>query len=213
MRPWDEARAAIAAVTRPSAGGLPLTVRTRALAWWPLVALLHGAAAVLVASAVARSAPAAAGVVGVLTLELLGGGRRLGRSALVGVALRSVELWATTRLPSAGQTAALLLGPLLGRWAEVVQCHGVRPAPAVGAETLIGRAGFREFGAASLTALGVTMTVGRGLGVLIAVAAAMLVLAIRVAVVRRRAGMTPAALVASGASVEALPFVVLALLA
>ena len=213
MRVWDEVRAAVGAVTRMPMGEFPPEVERGALAWWPLVGLVQGGAAAIVAAAARGIVSGLGGVAGVLALELLGGGRRLRMGVLLAVALRSGELWATTRLAGAGQVAALLLGPLLGRWAEVVQCHGGRTPSGVGEGTPIGRAGFREFGTASLTALGVTMTIGRGLGVLIAVVAAIVVLTIRVAVFRRRGGMTPWALVASGAVVEAVPFVVLALLA
>lgn len=216
MRVWDEVRAAVGAVTRMPMREFPPAVESGALAWWPLVGLVQGGAAAIVAAAAGSVAPGLGGVAGVLALELLGGGRRLRMGVPLAVVLRSGELWAISRLTGVGQVAVLLpllLGPLLGRWAEVVQCHGGKAPSGVGEGTPIGRAGFREFGTASLTALGVTMTVGRGVGVLIAVVAAIVVLTIRVAVFRRRGGMTPGAVVASGAVVEAVPFVLLALLA
>jgi hypothetical protein len=56
------------------------------------------------------------------------------------------------------RTLALVVAPMLARWAAVVQCYGGLPRPgATGMALLAGRARFREFGIASVTALGTTL--------------------------------------------------------
>src|SRR5262249_58310415 len=93
------------------------------------------------------------------------------RPSSVGLAIAAAcwlaKLWALLRVPEAARPVALVLAPMLGRWAVVVQCYGGAPGAARGlAAALVGRARLREFGWASTAAFVVTLAVlgapGRG---------------------------------------------------
>ena len=93
----------------------------------------------------------------------------------------------------------------------VVECHGGSPVLAQGtAAGLVGRAGFREFAAASVTAFAVAFGVGQGVGLLVVVGAVFATLAVRLLVHHRLGGFTGRLVAAAGETVE---MVVLALLA
>jgi hypothetical protein len=180
--------------------------RGPALAWYPLVGLGLGAIAAAVAAALAPYAPGPAGPVGVALLALLSGQRSPG--VLAGAAVRAVV---AALLPPGALAAALLLAPMLGAWAVTVQCYRGGRRPAADAEEGVRRAGFREFGWASVTAFGVTLAVGDLVGLVVVVAAALVTVALRV-VASRRASPTRRLLAVSRDVVETTTFVVLALL-
>jgi|GEM_PF-1506578 len=203
-----EARAALAALT-PLGSWLPQApaeAKAGALAWYPAVGLGIGALAALAAALAGRVAPAAGGAAGVAVLELLGGGRPAARGGAVMFAAFLLELGAVSVLPAAARPAALLLAPMLGRWALVVQGYGGTPAPGVG------RARFREFGVASTTAFAVTLALGQAIGLVLLVLAALETVAIRVVAYRRARALTITALAATSAAVEAGVLLALALL-
>ncbi|HYV56258.1 MAG TPA: adenosylcobinamide-GDP ribazoletransferase [Candidatus Nitrosopolaris sp.] len=130
--------------------------------------------------------------------------------AVVALALR---LWAAAILPAPACTVALVLAPMLGAWAIVVQCYGGAPTQARGhARAVIGRARFREFGWASLLAFGVTLGMGEAIGLVVLLAAALTTLAVRVLAHRRVGGLTGRLLAATRELVETMVLVTLAIL-
>jgi adenosylcobinamide-GDP ribazoletransferase len=138
-----------------------------------------------------RAAPGVLGVVGAASLAL-------GKIA------------AAAALHPAARTPALLVTPMLGAWAMVVQCYGGTPRQARGrAAALVGRARFREFAWASLTAMGVTLAVGQALGLGLVVVAALTTLGVRVLAHRRVGGLTGRLLAATGELVETAVLVTL----
>jgi cobalamin synthase len=118
--------------------------------------------------------------------------------ALVALSARVVSLAA---LPPPSRTVALLVAPMLGAWAIVVQCYGGVP-DADGPTALVGRARFREFGWASVTALGVTLALGDAVGLVLILVAAAATVALRVHAYRRLGGLTRRLLAATRALVE-----------
>jgi adenosylcobinamide-GDP ribazoletransferase len=237
-----EARAAIGCLTpwRRAAQGAPPAALAGGLAFYPAVGLAMGAVAAGTAHAVAAVRPALAGAAGVLVLEVLSGGRprrglaaagalvRPGAPAVVLERLRAApaapewivaaaaliaKIAAATMLPAPARTVALLVASMLGRWAIAVLCYGGAPTHARGtAAALVGRARFREFGAASVTAFAVTLSLAEAVGLLLVVTAALATVGMRLWAYRRVGGLTGRLLVATGEVVETLVVVLLALL-
>jgi cobalamin synthase len=123
-------------------------------------------------------------------------------------------MWAATVLPPPARTTALLFAPLLGAWSVTVQCYGGAPTQARGpAAALVGRARFREFGWASLVALGVVLTVADAIGLVLVVSAALATIGLRLYAHHRVGGLTGRLLAATREIVETLVLVALAVLA
>jgi cobalamin synthase len=179
--------------------------RVEALAWLPLVGLAIGGLAALAAATVAGGPVAA--VMGALVLGMArgeGAGRPLG---LIASGLQAAAL---VTAPGAARTTALVAAPMLARWACVVQCYGGTPArDASGLAALAGRARFREFAIASVTALGVMLGLLDAVGLAVVVACALLTLTIRVVAHRRAGGLDGGALNATSALVETSALVLL----
>jgi hypothetical protein len=136
-----------------------------------------------VAAVIAPIAPAASPLVAALLLAAAHGPARRW-PVRAGAALASAS--ALLFLAPAGRTLAIAVAPMLARWATVVQCYGGRAAPgATGLAALAGRARFREFAIASVTALGTTLVLLDAVGLAIAVACALVSVAIRVLAYRR----------------------------
>ena len=131
----------------------------------------------------------------------------------VAAAVLAMRLWAAAILPAPARTVALVLAPMLGAWAIVVQCYGGAPTQARGrARAVIGRARFREFGWASLLGFGVTLGIGEAIGLVVLLAAALTTLAVRVLAHRRLGGLTGRLLAATRELVETTVLVTLAIL-
>jgi adenosylcobinamide-GDP ribazoletransferase len=239
-----EARAAIGCLTplrRLAVGAAPTTL-AGGLAFYPAVGLAMGVVAAGTAHAIATVQPTLAGAVGVLALEVLSGGRprralagaadalaRPGSPAIVLERVRAApgatgwvvaagalvaKVAAATALPPPARTVALLIAPMLGRWAIAVLCYGGAPTHARGtAAALIGRARFREFGAASVTAFAVTLSLADAVGLLLVVIAALVTVGLRLWAYRRVGGLTGRLLVATGEVVETVVLVLLGALA
>lgn len=214
----DELRAAVSSLTVfRRAEVQPLAA---ALAFYPAVGLLLGLVASGVAWAVDQRYPAFAGAAGVVVVAALSGARAsrilAARGALgastAGLAF-AVRLWAASSLPAPARTAALLIAPMLGRWAIVVQCYGGVPGAVLGEAALVGGARFREFGWASVTAFAVTLAVADAVGLLVLVTAALTTLALRVYLYRRVGRLTERLLAATAELVETTVMVTFALLA
>ena len=237
-----ELRAAVGCLTAlgPPADA-PRDVLAGGLAFYPVVGLAVGGVAAAVASAVGLVSVRAAGPAGVLALAAVSGGRgsralaattallgrgspaaRLaalrGSTAPVGLVLAAAVLAlravAAAVLPAPARTTGLLLAPMLGAWAIVVQCYGGTPAHARGvAAALVGRARFREFGWASVVALGVTLATGEAIGLVVVLAASLTTVGVRVFAHRRIGGLTGRLLWATRELVETAVLGILALVA
>jgi len=233
----EDLGAAVGSLTvfRRGAGSTRRESLAAALAFYPVVGLALG----LVAGGAAwllSSGPA-----GVLVLLALGGGRapyslaaaaeaalraRDGSATLarlratpgwagwaVAAAAVAMRLWAAAILPAPARTAALVLAPMLGAWAIVVQCYGGAPTQARGrAREVIGRARFREFGWASLLGFGVTLGIGEAIGLVVLLAAALTTLTVRILAHRRLGGLTGRLLAVTRELVETTVLVTLAIL-
>ena len=168
----------------------------------PLVGLGQGALAAWAARALTPP-PWAAALVGLGVLEAGAGFRpcrglfRASGSPLLGAVLAigtlAVRGWGLATLEEPGRTWALMLAPLLGRWALVVQCYG---------RTGAGSVAFTGFAWASVLALGATQAIGGGVGVLLVLVVGLATVGARVAVHRHLGGFTRALLWATDALVE-----------
>ena len=229
-------------VLRRTAAGVSREALAGGLAFAPLVGLAIGVLAATAAGVVGAVAPSLAGVVGVGVSVALAGPRppigfaaaadallRPGAAAAVLARLRgrpgilgatvaiagmAARVWAASVLPPAARTTALVFAPLLGAWAVTVQCYGGTPARARGpAAALVGRARFREFGLASLLALGVVLAVADAIGLALVVIAALVTVGLRLYAHRRVGGLTGRLLAATRELVETVVLVTMALLA
>jgi adenosylcobinamide-GDP ribazoletransferase len=234
-----QAKAALGCLTavRKAATGASRETLAASLAFYPPIGLLLGAVAAAATAPFGRTG----GPLAVLLLWALegGGGPRALAAAVEGLAragdaevaldrlrarpgllgvlgasvLFAVKLWAAAVLAAPARTPALLLAPLLGAWAVVVQCYGGSPVRARGvAAALVGRARFQEFGWASTVAFAVTLGLGEAVGLAVLVVAALATLALRGLAYRRVGGLTGRLLAATRELVETVVFVVLALL-
>jgi len=212
------------------------------LALYPVVGLALGAVGAGAAAVAERLFPPAAGPAGVLVVAALGGGRSIAGLAAaadallrpgapdavlarlrtapgplgiaVALAALAARAVAAAALPAPARTTALLLAPMLGAWAVVVQCYGGTPAHARGmAAALVGRSRFREFAWASVVALGVTLAVGEPIGLVIVLVASAVTVGVRVLAYRRVGGLDGRLLGASRELVETAVLVVLGALA
>ena len=206
----DELRAAVGTATRwrGLASGRALPDRVGALAFLPIVGGAVGATAAAVAAAGA-SLPLAAALVAVLVLEVAAG-RHASRAR---AALAVAKVIAVAAIPSTARTVPLVLAAVLGRWAVVVQCYGGRPASGGDVSPLVGRARFREFGIASVTAIGGALVVLDALGLVAVVTAALATVLLRTLAYRRADGLGREALDWTESVVEATTLVVLAVVA
>jgi hypothetical protein len=188
--------------------GLP--DRVQGLAWMPAVGAAVGVLAALAAAAIGAIAPVpAAALAAVLVLRAAGGGAA---GVPNEVAAGLVEWLAIVSLAPAPRNVALVAAPMLARWASVVQCYGGTARPgATGLAALAGRARFREFAIASVTALGTALVALDAVGLAVAVACALVTLGVRLVAYRRRGGIDDGAMNATSALVETSALVVLAL--
>jgi hypothetical protein len=205
----DEVRAAIGTGTawRRAANGSALPVRVAGLAYLPLIGGSVGALAAVAGVLGALLTPLVGVVAAVAVLELLAGRRPTFPGGVAAV----VKTAALLAVPD-GQAwlVALALAAGLGRWAVVVQCYGGRPASGSDASPLVGRARFREFGVASLSAIGGALVALDALGLLAVLASAATTVALRALAYRRGPGLTQARLERTETVVEAVVLAVLA---
>jgi len=202
-------RAALGMATawRGAAKGVTLPTRVAGLAWLPLVGALIGLAAAIAGAVGAMLTPLAGAAAAVVALEL-SAGRRPTPAGGVAAVVKAVALLAVPDGRAWG--VALVLAAALARWAVVVQCYGGRPASGDDASPLVGRARFREFGIASLSAIGGALVALDALGLLAVLASAAATVALRALAYRRGPGLTQARLEGTETVVEAVVLVVLA---
>ena len=222
-------------VFRRLASGASRQALAGGLAFYPVVGLTLGLVA-------AGAGGLGGGAVGILILLALTGARPLVSVAAVGPALLrpgdarvalarlrarpavgglviaagilAAKVSAAMTLPPPARALGLVCAPMLGAWAITVQCYGGAPTLACGpAAVLIGRARFREFGWASLVALGVTLAVADVIGLVMVLAGALTTVGLRVYAHHRLGGLTGRLLAATRELVETVVLIVLAALA
>ena len=189
------------------------------LAAYPVIGLALGVIAGVVAGLAGAVAPTLAGPAGVLALEAtsrLRPRRALARATRLGwplaLAALAAKVGVAAAVPGAALASALLLASMLGHWAMVVLCYGGAPIDRAGDE-LPGRAGFGEFGWASLTAFAVTLSIAEAIGLVLLLVAALVTLGIRLASHRRLGGVTGGVVRVAGDVVETAVLGALAALA
>jgi hypothetical protein len=198
---WDEVRAALGTGTvwRRLTNGLPRATLAGGLAWLPLAGAAVGGLAAIGAAGGSAVSRLAGAFVGVACLEALSG-RVLTTTGGVAAAVKVLGLIGN---PTWTWTLPLVLAPMLGRWAVVVQCYGGAPAAESGPASLVGRARFREFGWASVTAIGAALVSAEAFGLIVVLSAALLTLGVRMLAYRRARGLTLADLARTDTLVEA----------
>jgi cobalamin synthase len=185
----------------------PASDRIPALAWLPAVGLGVGAAAAAVAHAVEPLGTGPAALAAALALSIAHGPPRRWDVRLAGATVSAAAL---AGLAPAARALALVVAPMLARWAAVVQCYGGVPRPgADGLAALAGRARFREFAIASVTALGTSLVVLDAVGLALAAVCALVTMALRVGAYRKAGGIGDETLDATSALVETSALVLL----
>jgi hypothetical protein len=169
-------------------------------------------AARLLRSALRVPPPAPTALAWLPVVGAAAGGVAAGVASRLWLGLLALEAIALAGAPVATQALALVLAPALGAWSRVVQCHGGRPVPGTERDPLVGRATFREFGWASLLAIGGALAIFDALGLVAVLAAVLPTLVLRAALHRRHGGMPSWGPATSGRVAEAVVIVVLALL-
>jgi adenosylcobinamide-GDP ribazoletransferase len=123
--------------------------------------------------------------------------------ALVLIAVLLLKVRSLDLLQGGYRGMALLLGPMLSRWACVVMAYSSRPARAEGlGATFVRGVGFREFALASIFTLAVVFSLVEILGLVVVVPLAGLMISFTLYCNRRLGGITGDTLGALGEMVE-----------
>ncbi len=132
--------------------------------------------------------------------------------ALVLVLVLALKMRSLDAAPAETRAAALLLAPMLGRWAIVVLAFGSLPARPDGVGfTMVRSLTFREFGIATVVALWVTLAATAARGLVAALVVASVTIGCRILTHRKLGGVTGDALGAIAEVTEALVLTVFAL--
>jgi hypothetical protein len=132
---------------------------------------------------------------------------------LLPAALLVVKMVAAAAVPTPALASALILAAMLGRWSGVVLCYGGTPITRAPADDPAERAGFGEFGWASLTAFAVTLSIAEAVGLVLLVVAALVTLGIRITTHHRGGGVSRRVVHSAAAMVETAVLLALAALA
>ena len=129
------------------------------------------------------------------------------------------KLWALTVLHGGFRALALLIAPMLGRWACVVMAYSSRPVPGQAAEeveegsVLVRDVHFNDFGLASLVALGVLFTLTEAVGIALAIPLGGLIIGGTLSCNRRLGGADGHSMAGLGELVETAALCLIVLLA
>jgi adenosylcobinamide-GDP ribazoletransferase len=133
--------------------------------------------------------------------------------ALAVIAILFLKVRSFDLLQGGYRSMALLLGPMLGRWACVVMAYTARPARPEGLGAMFVRGTqFREFGLASVFTLAVVFSLMEILGLALFVPLTVLILGFTLYCNRRLGGVTGVTLGALGELVETAVFCLFVLL-
>jgi adenosylcobinamide-GDP ribazoletransferase len=124
------------------------------------------------------------------------------------------EVWVFSRMrDQSSRAAALVIAMMLSRWSLVPIGYGLKPLERWGLGIAFdGGLTFREFAVSSVIALGLTMGLYRNIGLLVIVAIALVILALRLIFSRALGGITGFALAGGCAVVEIAAIGIVALL-
>jgi adenosylcobinamide-GDP ribazoletransferase len=136
------------------------------------------------------------------------------RGALAAVLVFALDVWCLARIGDpVGRPAAILMAAMLSRWAMVAVGYGLKPLERWGLGVPYeGGLTFREFAMASVIALAIAMGLYRNVGLVVVVALALAILAMRLLFNRRLGGVPGFALAGAAALAELTAFAVLAAL-
>ncbi len=122
-------------------------------------------------------------------------------AALAAMAIEVLLLSSIAEPPA--RAAALVMGSMLGRWAPVPVAYGLAPGERWGLGLPFeGGIEFREFSVSSVIGLGLTLALYSGIGLLVAVVVALLILGLRWLFSRRFGGAPGFALAGASGIVE-----------
>jgi adenosylcobinamide-GDP ribazoletransferase len=136
------------------------------------------------------------------------------RGALGAAAVFALDLWCLGRIQApAGRAAAILMAAMLSRWSMVPVAYGLKPLERWGLGVPYeGGITFREFAMSSVVALGITMALYQNVGLVVIVALALAILALRLVLSRRLGGASGFALAGAAALAELIGFAVMSAL-
>ena len=214
--------------------------RARALIFLPIIGLAIGVALALADDALALTVSAVTRSILVLligiaislglaqrgiadTVEALRRGGRLAStglarvgpiSALTALAAFIFEVWCLARIHDQGsRSAAIVIAITLSRWSIVPIGYGLRPLEHWGLGIAFeGGLTFREFAVSSVVALGLMMGLYRNIGLLVIIAIALVILALRLVFSRALGGASGFALAGGCGIVEIAAIGIVALL-
>ncbi|MDG1400657.1 MAG: adenosylcobinamide-GDP ribazoletransferase [Candidatus Binatia bacterium] len=198
---------------RPPQAEIRASVARGAL-FFPLFGAAGGSIVAEMLILVGPEAPAMRALLPVALLALLSGGRPaldlfrflgggiLGTLFLAG--LLGAEAWAFLNLDGNLRVIALVLAPMLGRWAYVVQAYGSLPARSDGfASMMVRHMQFTQFATASVCAMALSLMLINALGTLVLFLVASLSILLRIFTHRRQGGVSGVSLGAGAFLAEA----------
>jgi cobalamin synthase len=205
-------------------GWRPQQAETRAAVargalFFPLFGAASGAVVAEVLSMVGPVSPWVRWVLPVILLGVISGGRPAldffrfvggGRwGALLLAGLLGAEAWAFGSLEGNLRVIALVLAPMLARWAYVVQAYGSLPAKSDGfASMMVRHMQFTQFATASVCAMALSLMLINALGTLVLFLVASMTILLRIFTHSRQGGVSGVSL-GAGAFLAEVAVVVL----
>jgi cobalamin synthase len=126
------------------------------------------------------------------------------RGALAAIVVFVLDVWCLANIADpAARAAAIIMAMMLARWVMVPVAYGLKPLERWGLGVPYeGGLTFREFAIASVIALAITMGLYRNLGLVVIVALALAILALRLVMSRRLGGASGFTLAGAAALAE-----------
>jgi cobalamin synthase len=136
------------------------------------------------------------------------------RGALATIAVFALDVWCLANIADpVARAAAIIMAMMLARWMMVPVAYGLKPLERWGLGVPYeGGLTFREFAIASVIALAMTMGLYRNLGLLVIVALALAILALRLLLSRRLGGASGFTLAGAAALAELITFAIMSAL-
>jgi len=204
---------------RPADNEIRAAVARGAL-WFPLLGAAGGALVAQVLALLDLQQSELSAIAPVVLLVVLAGARPavdfmrffggglLGMVLLLGVL--ASEVWAFQALSGNLRVIALVLAPMLGRWAYVVQAYGSLPARPDGfAAMMVRHMQFTQFATASVSAMALSLMLINALGTLVLFLVASLTILLRIWTHSRRGGVSAVSLGAGAFLCEAMVVVLI----
>lgn len=193
---------------RPADAQIRASIARGAL-FFPLLGAASGSIIAEVLFLVGPAAPVTRALLPLVLLTLLAGGRpafdffRFVGGGPLGVlllgGLLAAEAWAFLALDGNLRVIALVLAPMLGRWAYVVQAYGSLPARKDGfAAMMVRHMQFTQFATASVCAMALSLMLINALGTLLLFLVASMSILLRIFTHSRQGGVSAVSLGAGG---------------